>query len=320
MVSNWKDRSVFVTGGNGFLGTHLIRKLSVEGAKVVCLVRGDRPRPGLELHDSVERTHGDVTDVDRLHFILRARQVTAVFHLAAQPIVIDAKADPLSTMESNVRGTYAMLEAARRWGGLHAMVVSTSDKVYDASIDKPPHREDHPLGGDLPYEASKVCADVISRAYVRSYGLPIAIARCGNLYGPGDLQWSRIVPGTIKSLLAGERPVLRGNGMSMRDYFYVEDAVEALLTLGGALLERGDVRGEAFNFGTEKPTRTIDIVRMLAKRSGTGLEPVVQGKAREEIAEQWLNCGRARDLLGWQAKVGLEEGLERTWAWYKENA
>jgi len=316
--STWSGRAVFVTGGNGFLGSHLVRALADAGARVTCLVRRAFARAPFFSEGTsrrVECVPGAVEDLDLLKKLLRERHAEALFHLAAQPIVSEALRDPLATMEANVRGTYHVLEAARQWGGLGALVCTTSDKVYSPSL-KPPYAEDSALGGDLPYEASKVCADVLARAYAVSFGLPIGVARMGNLYGPGDLHWSRIVPGTCRALLQGSRPIIRSDGTPLRDYFYVGDAARGLLALGEALL-RGEAVGEALNFGTGKPTSVREVVSVIVARSQRDLQPIVLGEARGEIPSQWLDCARARKMLGWAPQVGLEEGIDRAWGWYE---
>lgn len=307
---NWTGRNVLVTGANGFLGAHLVKRLVDARATVVCLIKHVTPLQPVPAGASA--VPGDVENFDLLCSILKERQVDAVFHLAARPIVLEAQVDPLPTLETNVRGTYNLLEAARRWGKIRALVVATSDKVYGDSPHLP-YRERQPLDGRGLYDTSKVCQDVLAQSYARNFKMPIGIARCGNLYGPGDVQWSRIIPGTIKSLLAGERPVIRGDGKSMRDYFYVEDAANAFMTLASS-----ELRGQAYNFGTGHPTSTLEVVEALVARSGVDLPPVVLGGAQGEIHAQYLDCGKAADELGWHPRVGLDEGLDRTWAWYKK--
>lgn len=319
MTSVWKDRRVFVTGGNGFLGSHITGRLVDAGATVICLIKEEIPLSRFTLDGTEDRVvcvHGIVEDSDLIYDVLCGWQIDAVFHLAAQPIVTEAVKDPLPTWESNVRGTYSVLEAVRQYGGARSVVVASSDKVY-GETEKLPYREDCQLGGLSPYDTSKVCTDVIAQSYAKTYDLPIGIARCGNFYGPGDLQWSRIVPGTIRSLLQGERPVIRSDGTPERDYFYVEDAADAFLTLGAELLSRPDLGGEAFNFGTGKPTSVSTVVQKLIACAGQRVEPVVLGEARGEIQAQYLDCSKAKETLGWSHQTEFSEGADRAWAWYR---
>jgi CDP-glucose 4,6-dehydratase len=240
-----------------------------------------------------------------------------VFHLAAQTQVTVAQREPLGTLEANVRGTYLLLDAARRQSHPPAVVVASSDKAYGAS-DTLPYTEEHPLAGRGIYDASKSAADLIATAYAMSYQLPLAIARCGNIYGGGDLNWDRIVPGTIRSLLRGERPVLRSNGRPRRDYLYVEDAVTAYLRLAEALL-LGDAMGEAFNFGHNNPISVLEIVGELQVILGRqDLESVIMSGALEEIPDQYLDASKATARLGWRPTFELRQGLERTVAWYRD--
>lgn len=309
---DWGGRSALVTGGNGFLGSHLVRALISRGAAVTALVREPCPLTD-DAIAMATRTQGDVCDIATLGDVARA---DVVFHLAARPIVGEAASDPLPVFDVNVAGTWNVLEAVRRGERAAAVVVVTSDKVYGEAERLPSTETDH-LTGSAPYEASKVCADVIARCYARSFRLPIAVARLGNLYGPGDAHWSRIVPGTIRSLLAGERPVIRSDGEALRDYLYVEDAAEALATMAGALADDSVSCGEAFNFGTGQPTLVRDVVRLITLRSGTSLEPIVQCTASGEIRAQYLDCAKASRLLGWAPKTPLPTGIDQTWQWYE---
>ena len=313
----WAGRSVLVTGGNGFLGSCLTRRLVDAGARVVCLLKEEIPLSRFVLDGTerrVVRVPGLVEDFAKLSDIFREYRVDACFHLAAQPIVGEAQRDPLATMEPNVRGTYNLLEAARQWGGLRALVVASSDKVY-GDAERLPYVETDRLAGLDPYDASKVATDVLAQSFARSFGLPVGIARSGNFYGPGDLQWSRIVPGTIRALVRGEAPVIRSDGTPVRDYFFVEDAADAFLTLGLAL-DRAEVRGEAFNFGTGRPTTVRDLVGQLIARSGRAVEPRVLGEAKGEIQAQYLDTSKAARLLGWEHETALGEGLAAAWDWY----
>ncbi|HCJ10902.1 MAG TPA: sugar dehydratase [Clostridiales bacterium] len=318
----WSGRPVLVTGGTGFVGSWLVKELVDRGADVVCLVRDHVPRCWLFLSGYLERVtsvRGCVEDYRTLERVLNEYEVETVFHLAAQTIVGTANRSPLATFEANVRGTYNLLEAARVHGRtVRRVVVASTDKVYGRHEDLP-YTEDMPLRGTYPYDVSKTCAELITRAYARTYDLPAAVARCGNIYGGGDLNFSRLVPGTIRSLVLGRRPVIRSDGRHTRDYLYVEDAVRGYLLLAEALSEPA-VCGEAFNFGTGTPVTVLEMVRLLRVLMGRlDLEPVVQGGAPAEIERQSLSAEKARRVLGWSPVYSLEEGLQETVAWYREH-
>jgi CDP-glucose 4,6-dehydratase len=319
MVSFWRDKRVFVTGATGLVGGWLVRRLVGEGAEVTCLVR-DRVsdsmlmRPGLL--GRIKLVRGDVADQSAMERALGEHEVEKVFHLAAQTIVGIANRNPVSTFESNIRGTWALLEACRRSPAVTGVVVASSDKAYGEQ-DRLPYREDTPLRGRHPYDVSKSCADLIARSYAETYGLPVAITRCGNIYGGGDLNWNRIIPGTIRSALRGERPVIRSDGLFVRDYFYVEDAAHAYLSLAEALAARPGLAGQAFNFSNEIPLTALELVREVLRVTGSGLEPVVRNEASNEIVRQHLSAAKARAELGWAPLFDLTEGLRRTVAWYR---
>lgn len=317
--SFWRDRSVLVTGCTGLLGSWLTVTLVDAGAAVVGLIRDDVPhshlrRSGYESRIAVVR--GDVTDYGLVERALNEYEVETVFHLAAQTIVPIANRAPLSTFETNIKGTWTVLEAARRTPTVGRIVVASSDKAYGVH-DSLPYTEDAPLLGCYPYDVSKACADLITRAYAVTYGLPVAVTRCANLYGGGDLNWSRIFPGTIRSALRGERPVIRSDGTMLRDYLYVRDAVSAYLLLAEQL-DRPEIRGQAFNFGTDAPRSVLEIVETIITVVGQpGLEPLILGEAAGEIKAQYLGSEKARRLLGWTPTYSLEEGLQETVAWYR---
>jgi len=259
---------------------------------------------------------GAVEDYSLIERTLNKFEIDSCFHLAAQAIVGTASRLPLSTFESNIRGTWNLLEASRRYGRLERLVIASSDKVYGTK-EELPYREEDPLKGLHPYDVSKVCADLLAQSYAQQFRLPIGIARCGNFYGPGDLNYSRIIPGTIRSLVRNERPIIRSDGTYLRDYFYIEDAAEAFLTLGAAL-DRDEIQAQAFNFGTETPTSVVDVVDELIRISGkTHLAPVILDEVTDEIHEQYLSCQKAKAVLGWQAKTELSAGLAKTYAWYE---
>lgn len=316
----WRDRPTFVTGGTGLLGGWLVRALVDAGADVVCLVRDWVPQSVLLQDDLMQRVRvvrGDVRDQAVLERAMGEYEIDSVFHLAAQTIVGVANRNPVSTFESNIQGTWSLLEACRRSPLVRAVILASSDKAYgDQEIL--PYDEATPLQGEHPYDVSKSCADLIGRTYAVSYGLPVAITRCGNLYGGGDLNWNRLVPGTVRALLNGERPVIRSDGSPIRDYFYVEDGVGAYMQLAEALHARPDLRGEAFNFSNELQLTVLDLTQRIMDRMGAGLTPDVRNEATNEIGHQYLSAAKARRLLDWHPRFTLDEGLDRTIAWYRE--
>ncbi len=319
-MSPWRGRSVFVTGATGLLGSWLVEELVERGAAVTCLVRDHVPGSRLATGGALERVNvvrGELEDLDVLVRALNEYEVESVFHLGAQTIVGTASRSALSTFEANVRGTWNLLEAARQCAKLvRRIVVASSDKAYGAHAELP-YTEETPLVGRYPYDVSKSCADLISFSYHHTYGLPLAVTRCGNLYGGGDLNWNRLVPGTIRSALLGERPVVRSDGQFVRDYFYVRDAVEAYLLLA----ERMDdpaLHGQAFNFSTETPTSVLELVALILELLGRAdLEPDVKNEASHEIQRQTLSNAKARRILGWRARWSLEDGLRETIEWYR---
>ena len=318
--SFWLDRTVFVTGCAGLLGSWLSIGLAELGASVVGLIRDEVPFSYLRssgYYDRIAVVRGDVTDYELVERALNEYEIDTVFHLAAQTIVPIANRSPLSTFESNIKGTWVLLEAARRSSKVTRVVVASSDKAYGVH-EELPYTEDAPLLGCYPYDASKACAEFIARTYVTSYGLPVAITRCANLYGGGDLNWSRVFPGTIRSVIRGERPIVRSDGTMLRDYLYVRDAVNGYLTLAERLDEPG-VIGEAFNFGMDAPKTVLEIVQtIIAVSDQLELDPVVLGEAPNEIQAQYLDSSKAKRVLGWMPDYSLEEGLRETVEWYRE--
>lgn len=318
--SFWKGRNVLVTGANGFLGSWVSKRLVEEGAHVICFIRDTLPRSFLNLSGTVDHVviaFGTLEDYFSVERVFNEFEADFCFHLAAQAIVGAAERFPLSTYDSNIRGTWNVLEAARRNSRVQGLVLASSDKVY-GSKEKLPYTEQDSLGGLNPYDVSKVCADLLAQSYFHTYRVPVGIARCGNFYGPGDLNFSRVVPETIRYLIRDESPVIRSDGTYLRDYFYVEDAAEAFLTLGENLSKDG-IKGQAFNFGTEKPTPVIDVVNQLIELSGKKhLKPAILNQAAHEIKAQYLSCRKARELLGWKHTTGLESGLAKSYSWYQE--
>ena len=316
----WRDRPTFVTGGSGLLGSWLVRRLVELGADVVCLLRDWVPQSELVRAGLLERVRvvrGDVRDAALLERVLGEYEISAVLHLAAQTIVGVANRNPLATFETNVGGTWAVLEACRRSPTVRSIVVASSDKAY-GDHGSVAYDEGTPLAGRHPYDASKSCADLIARSYAATFGLPVAVTRCGNLYGGGDLNWNRLIPGTIRSVLRNERPVIRSDGTLVRDYFYVEDGVAAYLLLAERLGADPALGGEAFNFSNERRISVLDLTRRILAGMESPLEPVVLDEARHEIPHQSLMAGKARERLGWTPAFTLEQGLGRTIDWYRE--
>ena len=315
----WRDRPVLVTGATGLLGSWLVPALLDGGARVVCLVRDLVPDALLHGSGASARTvsvFGDVRDGALVERVLAEYEIDAVFHLAAQTIVEHAQRDPRNTLRSNVEGTWELLDACRRSGRPTRIVVASSDKAYG---DQPvlPYTEDQPLQGRHPYDVSKSCADLVAHAYANSYGLPVAVTRCGNLYGGGDLNFNRLVPGTIRSALQGVRPVLRSTGEPLRDYVYVEDAVSAYLLVAEHAHE-AQVAGAAWNVSTETPLSALDMTRrVLAACDREDIEPEVLGTARHEIQHQFLSAAKLRATLGWRPRFDLDESLAATVEWYR---
>lgn len=318
-VKEWRDRRVFITGGTGLLGSWMVKDLLQRGADVVCLVRDWIPESELVRSGNLARckiVRGELADQEILERTINEYEAEIVFHLGAQTIVGAANRNPTSTFASNITGTWTLLEASRRSTGVQAIVVASSDKAYGAQPVLP-YTEEAPLHGRHPYDASKAAADLLAQSYAHTYGLNVAITRCGNLYGGGDLNWNRIVPGTIRSLVRGERPVVRSDGRFVRDYFYVEDAVLSYVALAEAVAADKTLRGEAFNFSTERPTTVLEIVDRVKRLMGSNMEVVVLDQASNEIREQYLSAEKARRRLGWKSSFTLDEGLERTIAWYR---
>ncbi|MFI5245074.1 MAG: GDP-mannose 4,6-dehydratase, partial [Gemmatimonadales bacterium] len=270
------------------------------------------------LLSKVTVVRGDVRDQVVLERALGEYEIDTVFHLAAQTIVGVANRNPVSTLDTNVRGTWAVLEAARRSPLTKAVIIASSDKAY-GDHERLPYEEDAALQGEHPYDVSKSCADLIAKMYAVTFNVPVAVTRCGNFYGGGDLNWNRLIPGTIRSALKNERPVLRSDGTLIRDYFYVEDGAAAYMQLAEALHARPDLRGEAFNFSNELQLDVLTIAKKILERMKSPLEPDVRAEARNEIQHQWLSAAKARRVLGWAPRFTLDEGLDRTIAWYRES-
>jgi CDP-glucose 4,6-dehydratase len=316
----WRDRPTFVTGGTGLVGGWLTQRLVENGAAVVCLVRDWVPRSSLlagDLSKKVTIVRGDVRDQALLERVLGEYEIDTVLHLAAQTIVPIANRNPVSTFESNIGGTWSLLEACRRSPAVKQVVYASSDKAY-GECDNLPYDETTPLRGSHPYDVSKSCGDLIAQSYATSYGLPVVITRCGNFYGGGDLNWNRIVPGTIRSVLRDEQPVIRSDGTLIRDYFYVEDGAAAYMLLAERLAGDSKLRGSAFNFSNEIQLTVREMVERILGLMGKGLDFEVRNEATNEIPHQYLTAKRAREQLGWRPLFSLDEGLKHTIEWYRQ--
>ncbi len=316
----WQDRPTLVTGATGLLGSWLVRRLTAAGADVVCLVRDWVPQSELVRTGGLSRVkvvRGDVRDQELLERVLGEFEIKTVFHLAAQTIVSIANNNPLSTFDTNIRGTWLLMEACRRSPSIEQVILASSDKAY-GTCPTLPYTEDVPLNGEHPYDVSKSCADLIARTYAVSYGLPVCITRCGNFFGGGDLNWNRLVPGTIRSVLRGQAPVLRSNGLFVRDYIYVDDGAAAYMLLAEQMAEQPQIHGEAFNFSNENQVTVLEMVQRVLALVESPLEPVILDQARNEIPNQALSAAKARQTLGWSPLYSLDEALEATVAWYRE--
>lgn len=318
-MSFWDNKNVFLTGCTGFLGSYMAKELVNLGANVTGLVRDKVPKSNLytgEEFNKINIVWGAVEDEALLERILGEYEIDTVFHIAAQAIVGIANRNPLGTFEANIRGTYNLLEAIRRSTLVKRVVVASSDKAYGDQT-KLPYNEDMPLKGSHPYDVSKSCTDLIAQAYHKTYGLPVCITRCGNLYGEGDMNFNRIIPQTIKSIFRGERPVIRSDGTYIRDYFYVEDAVIAYLLLAEKMIDL-NIEGQAFNFSNEIQLTVLELVNKILALMKTDLTPVILNQGSNEIIHQYLSAKKAREILGWEPSFTIDEGLIRTIDWYRK--
>lgn len=318
--SFWRDRPTLLTGATGLLGSWLAQRLVALGADVVCLVRDWVPRSELERSGTSKRVsvvRGDVRDQALLERCLGEFEIDTVMHLAAQTIVPVANRNPVSTLETNVAGTWCMLEASRRSPTVKQIVLASSDKSYGSHAQLP-YDESMPLQGRHPYDVSKSAADLIAQSFAYTYGVPVVITRCGNFYGGGDLNWSRIVPGTIRSILREEPPVIRSDGNYRRDYIYVEEGAGAYTLLAERLGADADLRGESFNFSNEENLTVTELVDRILKLMGSDLQPDIRNEATNEIRDQYLSSKKAREVLGWEPMFTLDECLQRTIDWYRD--
>ncbi|HEX2680760.1 MAG TPA: NAD-dependent epimerase/dehydratase family protein [Candidatus Dormibacteraeota bacterium] len=317
MDFRWTGRRVLVTGAGGFVGSALVDELLRRGANVLAIVRdaaGLRLLAILDIANQIDVVRGSITEPGLVQRALNEYDIDSVFHLAAQALVGVANRSPLSTFETNVAGTWHVLEAARLSPLVERVVVASSDKAYGVQAVLP-YTESSPLSGLFPYDASKVCTDVLSRCYATSFALPVAVVRCANIYGRGDLNWSRLIPGTIRSALQGEDPVIRSDGTPERDYLYIDDAVAGYLAVAAAVPAHS---GESFNLGTARGISVLALVdRILSAVGNPGLQPRILGQAKGEIDRQFLAADKARDVLCWSAKTSLTDGLTATVDWYR---
>jgi CDP-glucose 4,6-dehydratase len=309
---------VAVTGAAGFLGSHLVAALYDLKAEVVVVVRDDEPLG--PIHErwwaNVRRVRGDIRDQELMERVLGECSVQTLFHVAAQTQVGAANANPVSTFESNIRGTWSVLEAVRRSPRVSETIVASSDKAYGTQPTLPYH-EGMPLLAVHPYDVSKAAADLIAASYAHTFGVKVGITRCGNFYGPGDTNWQRLIPGTIRLLLEGQRPVVRSDGSLTRDYLFVEDGARSYLQLAESLSTRPGLSGEAFNFSMERPMTVLEAVDLVQAAVGTRLDPDIRATATGEIPHQYLSAYKAREILEWKPKYAFEEGLDMTVAWYR---
>ncbi|HLD06765.1 MAG TPA: GDP-mannose 4,6-dehydratase [Candidatus Nanoarchaeia archaeon] len=319
-MSFWHHRNVLVTGATGLLGSWLCEELLARKANVVALVRDFVPQSRFfteDIHLHVTQIKGSLQQFPVVERALNEYEIDTVFHLGAQTIVPTANRSPLSTFESNIRGTWTLLEAARRSPLVKQVVVASSDKAYGSHAQLP-YTEEHPLQGRYPYDVSKSCVDLITQSYHHTYSLPVSITRCGNIYGGGDLNFSRIIPGTIKSIILGQRPVIRSDGSYIRDYFYVKDAALANMLVAEQLGQKS-LHGHAFNFSIANKLSVLEVVNLIRGLMGTSLEPHILNEAKAEITHQYLSSGKAKQILGWEPSYTIEEGLKETIGWYQRH-
>lgn len=314
----WKGLKVLVTGADGFIGSHVAKALIDKGAEITTIVRDIKKRSNIDILDfkkDVNIVHGNLISYEDCERTINEYDVGFCFHIAAQALVGPANRSPLSTFESNIKGTWNILEACRLSKTIKGLIIASSDKAY-GNQEKLPYTEDSPLNGYFPYDASKVCGEVLARSYFMTYNLPLAITRNANTYGPADMNLSRIIPDVITRLIRDEQPVIRSDGTLERDYMYIKDAVNAYLTLAENL-HRKEVVGQAFNFGTGKPVTVLGLYQKIIKLMGKNVKPKILNQAKNEIKRQYLDSRKAKKILNWEAKYNLDSGLRETIDWYK---
>jgi CDP-glucose 4,6-dehydratase len=314
----WRGRGVAVTGGSGFLGSHLVGTLCQLDARVVVVTRNDQARTSVcaTWWDKVQQARGNVCDLAFMKGVLSQAGVQTLVHLAAQSQVDSVAADPTPTFDTNIRGTWATLEAVRCSPKVEQTLVASSGQVYGEQASLPSD-EEMPLRPRTPYGASKAAAEMTAASYAHSSGVRLAITRCANVYGPGDLNWTRLIPGTVRALLASERPVIRSDGSFLRDFLFVHDGVRAYLQLAENLARCPELSGQAFNLTAEHPASVSEVVDLVQQAVGTTLEPDVQRTRTGEQTQQRLSAAKARKVLGWKPRTNFTDGLERTVAWYR---
>ena len=320
---DWKERNVLITGATGFLGTWLSKDLIEKGANVIALVRDEIPNMPLRTMGIFEKLHaapiGNITNYNSVMRIINEYEVETCFHLAAQTIVGTAKRNPTNTFRVNIEGSWNIFEAVRNSQTVKELIIASTDKVYGEPMEMP-IKETHPLLAEYPYDASKVCVERLARTYFTTYGMPVTITRCCNIYGGGDLNFSRIIPGTVRSIIMNQNPILRSDGTPVRDLIFVKDAANAYVTLAENMHKKG-INGEAFNFGSNAPINMLDLTKEAIKASGkTELKPDVQGEKKPdaEIDEQYLDPTKANKVLGWKPEYDLNRGLKETISWYED--
>ncbi len=317
----WEEKNVLITGATGFVGSWLTKNLVEKKANVVVLIRDHFPSSPLfynGTYPKIKAARGDIVDYNSVRRIFNEYEIDTCLHVAAQPIVTIANRNPIPTFKTNIEGTWNILEVARKCETLERLVITSTDKVYGEPSELP-ITEEHPLNASYPYDASKACADMLARTYSVTYGLPIGITRCCNIYGGGDLNFSRIIPETVKAVIFKRSPVIRSDGTPVRDFIYIEDVVNAYLTLAENVNKKS-VKGDAFNFGSNSPINILDLVNKIIKVSGKKIEAEVKGKKKPhaEIDEQYLSSKKAKKILRWEPEVPLDEGLKRTIKWYEQ--
>ena len=317
---DWKGMNVLVTGADGFIGSHVAKALIDKGAEVTTIVRDIKKRSNIDILDiksKVNLVHGNLINFEDCQRTINEYSIGFCFHIAAQAIVMVANRSPLSTFESNIKGTWNLLEACRLSKNFNGMIIASSDKAYGQQ-KKLPYTEDSPLSGYFPYDASKVCAEVLAKCYFMTYNLPLAITRNANTYGAADMNLNRIVPDVITRLIKNEQPIIRSDGTPKRDYIYIKDVVDAYLTLAENLHKK-EVLGEAFNFGTNKPISVLELYKIIIKIMGKNIEPKILAEAKNEIDCQYLDSSKAKKILGWEPEHNLDSGLRETIKWYAEH-
>lgn len=315
----WNQKNVFITGGPGLLGSALTKQLLQKKANIIALVRDQVHKSPFYKeghHEHVTIIKGAVEDFQTVERAINEYEIDTVFHLGAQTIVQTANRSPLSTFESNIKGTWTILEACRQNKLNPKVVIASSDKAY-GSQKVLPYTEETPLQGEHPYDVSKSCADLIAQSYYKCYGLPVGITRCGNFYGPGDLNWNRIIPDTIRALYLNKNPIIRSDGTYIRDYIYVEDGANANITLAENL-HRPEVKGQAFNFSTGNKITVLELVKKITALFPSNIEPIILNEVRGEIKDQFLSSEKAKRILNWEAKHTIDQGLIKTISWYKQ--